>query len=79
MITCQELADLLVDFFADDATPQCRKVVQEHLAHCQGCGVFVQTYSVTIRLTRRMPAVPMRPQFAARLLQLLREAVQEQP
>lgn len=72
-ITCQELADLLMDFVANELPAEHRAVVEEHLCSCQGCHVYVETYQITIQLTRRLQCQPL----PDRLAQKLRAALEE--
>lgn len=71
MITCRELLELLLEFVAEELTEDCRKECCDHVCCCPRCAVVVQTYQITIRMTRQLPChtVP------AHLEQRLREAI----
>ncbi len=73
MMTCQRLAELLLEFMSGELTPEHAAEIQQHLQACPPCVTFVETYQVTITLSRQLPTVPMRPEFARRLEQLLHE------
>jgi hypothetical protein len=73
MMTCRELAEHLLDFVAEDLSPEHRARICEHLCKCPPCGVLVQTYQITIRLSRQLPRRPL----PARLEEKLREALRE--
>lgn len=70
---CRELADLLVDFVAEDVPEDLREKIREHLCECPPCVRFLETYQVTIKVTRRLPPMPLPPE----LLERLRRAVDE--
>ncbi|HZT81090.1 MAG TPA: zf-HC2 domain-containing protein [Gemmataceae bacterium] len=67
MMTCRELVDLLIDFVADELPPERRAVVEEHLKRCPPCLAYLETYQLTIRITRKLPAVDPPPQLLDRL------------
>jgi anti-sigma factor RsiW len=71
MITCRDLVDLLVDFVSGELDPERQAHIREHLQKCPPCVVYLETYQVTIRLTRRLPC----DQLPSELEQKLREAV----
>lgn len=71
---CKELAELLVDYVAGELSPELAEHIKEHLCLCPPCVRFVETYQVTIRLTRKLPMVAMPTELMARL----REAVADQ-
>ena len=76
MMTCRELADLLVDFVSGELPPDHRDRVQQHLDGCTPCVHYVQTYQLTIRLGRCLPCEPMPDQLAQRLQAALAEMQQ---
>jgi hypothetical protein len=73
MMTCRELVEHLLDFVAEELTPEQRNLICEHLCQCPPCGVLVQTYQITIRLSRQLPRHPL----PARLQEKLREALRQ--
>jgi anti-sigma factor RsiW len=68
---CRELAELLIDFISGELPPEQQKLVQEHLCQCPPCLVYMETYRVTIRLTRKLPCQPLPPALAERLKKAL--------
>jgi hypothetical protein len=70
---CRELAELLVDYVAGELNPELAEHIKGHLCLCPPCVRFVETYEVTIKLTRRLPMFAM----PVEMLQRLREAVAE--
>ncbi|MFN4261562.1 MAG: anti-sigma factor family protein [Gemmataceae bacterium] len=76
MMTCQELIDLLIDFIDGELPPERVHYVEEHLRICRHCVTYVQTYRITIQLTRKLPCAAPPPRLLQRLqaaLEALRE------
>jgi anti-sigma factor RsiW len=67
-VTCQELVDLLLDYVGDDLTPEQRAAITEHLCGCPPCVTYVETYQITIKVTRALPKNdPLPPSLEQRL------------
>jgi hypothetical protein len=73
MMTCRELVEHLLDFVAEELSPEHRERICEHLCNCPPCGVLVQTYQITIRLSRQLPSHPLPPRLQERLREVLRQ------
>jgi anti-sigma factor RsiW len=73
MMTCQKLAELLLDFISGELQPEYCAEISEHLSVCSHCDAFVHSYRVTITLTRQLPPRQLRSDFAERLENLLRQ------
>lgn len=67
MMTCRELAEMLIDFVSGEMPPECRLRCEEHLRRCQNCDVYVQTYRVTICLSKQLPKQTLPPEVVDRL------------
>ena len=67
MMTCRELASLLIDYVSGELTPENQQSLQEHLQLCPPCVTYLETYHLTIKLTRKLPDVPLPPQLVSRL------------
>lgn len=74
MMTCRELIEQLLEFVADELTPEQVQRIQDHLEVCPPCVAILETYRVTIRLSRQLPCKPLPPSCEQRL----RAAVAEQ-
>lgn len=74
MITCRELVELLLDFLDNELPEARRQHIEDHLQFCPPCLAYLETYKVTIQLTRRLPDVPPPPE----LLERLKAALQHQ-
>ena len=79
MMSCRELAELLLDYVAGDLPPEHRERIDRHLRLCPPCVVFIETYQCTIRLTRRLPQAPVPPELMRRLCQAAEEIRRQQP
>lgn len=51
-MTCQELIDFLLAYFDEELAPEQRQVFEEHLRLCPECIHYVETYRLTVRVTR---------------------------
>jgi anti-sigma factor RsiW len=67
MITCRELAEILLDYCAGELPPEQSDVIRQHLCQCPPCVAYVETYQLTIKLTRQLPPAPVPPQLLERL------------
>ena len=73
-MTCRELTELLCDYLGGELPDEMCCVIRTHLECCTECVHFVETYRLTIQVTRRLPAQP--PPDS--LLQRLRRAVEDE-
>lgn len=78
MMTCRELANLLIDYVSGDLPPEHRQLLDQHLSLCPPCVVFLETYHLTIKLTRQLPDEPLPPQLVSKLKVMLSEMKPEQ-
>jgi anti-sigma factor RsiW len=66
-VNCRQLAELLIDFVSGEIGDEARLHVEQHLLECPPCVIYVETYKLTIQMTRKLPQVPMPPQLVERL------------
>jgi anti-sigma factor RsiW len=76
MMTCRQLVEQLLDFVSEDISPELRACICEHLCSCPPCEVLVETYKITIRLSRQLPRAPLPAGLQERLRAALRECGQ---
>ncbi len=74
MMTCRELTELLLDFVSGELAPAEVQRLTDHLNVCPPCVAILNTYRLTIQLTRQLPCNPLPPPCEQRL----RAAVSEQ-
>jgi anti-sigma factor RsiW len=73
MITCRELAELLYDLSSGELPPERQEHVERHLSLCSHCAAYVETYRLTIQMTRALPRPALPPHLAQQLQALLQE------
>jgi anti-sigma factor RsiW len=78
MITCRELAELLIDYVSGDLPPEHCERLAHHLRLCPPCVAYLETYRLTIKLTRRLPDAPVPTQLKERLRVALEEMRRQQ-
>ncbi len=72
-MNCRDLAELLIDYIAGELPPDQAEHIRQHLEFCPPCVYYIETYQLTIKLTRKLPPVPP----PAALLERLRAAVEQ--
>jgi predicted anti-sigma-YlaC factor YlaD len=50
-IACQQLVELVTDYFDGTLSPRQRELLEEHLKGCSGCRNYIEQMRQTIRLT----------------------------
>jgi len=71
MMTCSELAGLLDDYVGRELAEERRATADGHLARCPSCVALLESYQITIQLTRRLPCHPLPSPLVVRLEALL--------
>jgi anti-sigma factor RsiW len=71
MITCKQLAEFLIDFVSGELEPEHQERIERHLQLCPPCVTYLETYKLTIRLTRKLPDKPLPPELVQQLRALL--------
>jgi anti-sigma factor RsiW len=79
MMNCRKLAELLIDFVSGDLPEDQRALVEQHLGRCPPCVTYVETYRLTIKLTRRLPCSPLPPDLEYRLRIVVETMCQQEP
>ncbi len=75
MMTCRECAELLMEYLTGELDAEQRESIRVHLERCPPCVIYVETYQVTIRLTRQLPCPELPPEVAQRLRAALGESL----
>lgn len=73
-MTCREFTEVLIEYVSGELTVEQAASLRRHLDDCPPCVYLLQTYQMTIRLTRRMPPAELPPAAAERLQAALRSA-----
>jgi hypothetical protein len=79
MITCRQMVELLLDFLEDALSPDCCEQIREHLRCCPPCVTFVETYRVTITLSRRLTPTPLPADLERRLRAAIEKCRRQEP
>ncbi|WP_028062788.1 anti-sigma factor family protein [Solirubrobacter soli] len=66
-MTCQELVELVTDYFDGSLDDADRERFEAHLAVCPGCEHYVAQMRVTLRLANDVAALERRPEVASLL------------
>lgn len=51
-MTCQEIADFLIDYLNGELSQTQRAVFEEHLGICPACVAYLQSYEITIKASK---------------------------
>ena len=70
-MTCREMIDLLLDYCSGDLDNALCQQLREHLDMCPPCVTYLETYQITIRVSKQLPRAPM----PERLIQRLQDAL----
>jgi anti-sigma factor RsiW len=71
-MTCQQLVELVTDYFEDALSPAERDRFDAHLAVCPVCETYLEQLRTTMRLVRSADELEQRPEMAE-LLELFRD------
>lgn len=74
---CRQMIELLIDFVDRTLPPDREAEFRQHIDECPPCFVYLETYQVTIRLTRALPKDDPLPSEFERRLRALVAAEQE--
>jgi hypothetical protein len=71
-LTCQELVELVTDYFEDALDAADRARFQAHVADCPGCDAYLRQMRTTLEVVGATAALDARPEVSA-LLQAFRD------
>jgi anti-sigma factor RsiW len=72
-LTCQELVELVTDYFENTLPEQQRARVEQHLASCDGCDTYVEQMRQMILALGKLEEKDVSPQAQAKLLRVFRD------
>jgi anti-sigma factor RsiW len=72
-LTCQQLVEIVTDYFEGTLPPETRQRFDAHLALCAPCRTYVAQMRTTITLTGRLREEDLAPETKDRLLDLFRQ------
>lgn len=73
-MTCRKFTEVLIEYVSGELTVEETAALRGHLDVCPPCVCLLQTYQLTIRLTRCLPPAEVPPAAAERLRAALRSA-----
>jgi anti-sigma factor RsiW len=59
MVKCDDFAQLLYRYFANELSPELREEVDRHLAGCASCSNSLRQYEETVRVARSLPSLKL--------------------
>jgi anti-sigma factor RsiW len=68
-MTCQELVELVTDYFDGVLPEDVRAAFEEHLSLCPGCDFYLEQMRTTITLAQNTQELEERPEVTALLEQ----------
>jgi anti-sigma factor RsiW len=71
-LSCQELVELVTDYFEGALAPDERARVEQHLDTCAGCRRYVEQLRTTIELAGRLGREDLSPEAEDALLDAFR-------
>jgi anti-sigma factor RsiW len=71
-LTCQELAEIITDYFEAALPAADRARFDGHLAECENCARYVEQLRLTVAITGRVAAESIAPGMRAELLEAFR-------
>ncbi len=66
-LTCQELVELVTDYFEDALAPADRARFEAHVASCPGCAAYLRQMRTTLEVVGATAALEPRPEVSALL------------
>jgi anti-sigma factor RsiW len=71
-LSCQQLVELVTAYFERALPAEDRARFEEHIAGCDGCGVYVEQMQTTIRLAGKLTPEAVPPEAERALLSAFR-------
>lgn len=72
-LTCQELVELVTDYWEGALPPAEQRRFEMHLAACEGCRAHLAQIQQTVALTGHVTAESLRPETRQTLLEVFRD------
>ena len=72
-ITCQEVVELVTDYFERALPPDEAALFEQHLNFCEGCDWYVDQMRTSVEATGKLEEEELSPEFRDRLMTAFRE------
>lgn len=76
MLRCRDVVDLLGEYLEEGLDSATTEALTAHLADCQDCTAFLNTYRGAITAARQLREEDLPPALKERLLAFLRQHIQ---
>lgn len=76
MLQCRDIVELLAEYIDGALDPAMTQALTAHLADCQECTAFLNTYRGTVKMTRELREEELPAPLRERLLVFLRQHIQ---
>jgi hypothetical protein len=54
-MTCEEFRELMGDHLGDELVTEIREEFETHRTWCQSCDGFLESYTYTVKITKKLP------------------------
>jgi predicted Zn-ribbon and HTH transcriptional regulator len=72
-LTCAELRDLLGDHVAGELVTEKKESFELHIKQCEDCGFYVESYTHTVKVVKKLPKCSLPAGTEAKLRAALKE------
>ena len=72
-ITCQEVVELVTEYFERALSPDEAALFEQHLNFCEGCDWYVDQMRTTVEAAGKLEEEELAPEFRDRLMTAFRE------
>jgi hypothetical protein len=72
-VTCDELIDNLMDYLDGVLVEEHQVLAKTHLDGCQNCTFYIESYSHTVKIARKLPRCGLPPDVEKRLRAALKK------
>jgi hypothetical protein len=72
-LTCEQLRELLFDHHAGELVVEVHQSFQAHLEWCANCTYYVESYTHTVKVVRKLPQCGLPAEAEARLREKLKD------
>ena len=76
-LTCDQLRELLYDQHAGELKVEHHESFQSHLEQSRDCTYYVESYTHTVKIVRKLPPCGLPPDAEARMRAALKEHLKE--
>jgi hypothetical protein len=79
-MTCTEFRALLTDHLGNELLVEIRENFERHKVACEHCTFFLDSYTHTVKITRRLPkSPPLHPDLEQRLRAAVARRMADEP